>query len=96
MSMDHIYNNHGSMERCYGNCKRCIRQSIAREYSTKNASKSIIFEHCSAISILKFFTQRWSPDHIDSLMQPLGRGDEFYSFLIQSIQAVDACSWRPL
>ena len=54
MSMDHIYNNHGSMERYCGNCEQGIRKAIARENKHKNESKSIIFERCIAISIVRF------------------------------------------
>ena len=39
MSMDHIYNNHGSMGRYYGNCKQGIHTAIAREYMHQKGVK---------------------------------------------------------
>ena len=52
MSMDHSYNNHGSMGQYCGSCKWGIRKAIAREYKYQKSVKSIIFECCSAISIV--------------------------------------------
>ena len=44
MSMDHSYNNHGSMGQYCGSCKWGIRKAIAREYKHQNALKLTIFE----------------------------------------------------
>ena len=52
MSMKHIYINHGSMGRYCGNWKQGNRKAIAREYKYQKSVKSIIFECCSAISIV--------------------------------------------
>ena len=39
MSMNHIYNNHGSMGRYCGNCKQGICTAIAREYKHQKCVK---------------------------------------------------------